>query len=1480
MALSFVGLNFTPLYSQNTGCDNISAPYTQDFEGVTDYTLPACWGQINPFEEGGYPVAAPANPHGGSNSLMFRTYSVPQFALMPLFTNSINTLQLTFWTRRHSSSSGSFSVGYITDTTNEGSFVSLWSSSASQMGNNSYQLVTVSFENVNVDPTLDYHIAFRYTSASAYAFWYVDDISVNVLPSCTTPYGLTSSEITSSSALLSWSSNASSYMIYYKAATDTEWNETPFMSLDSTAYLLEGLNPATTYQWSVVADCGDTVLQSATTASFTTECGIFPAPFSEDFNAAGSVPICWSLRNGRASDAFAGTAPTIQNGGWNFYTGQVFGNYHPRLNVWGSSVNRWIVSPPIDLTTLEAPGLTFDLAVTRPSSTTAITPGNQPNIRFMVLVSTDLGDSWSAANATVWSNDGNGDFVYDSISATGQSVTIQLSQFANDTVMIAFYGESTLGGGDNDIHIDNILVEEFSTCSKPTQLTNIGMTSTSVTLDWTETGNATAWNIQYGLSGFVPDGVGAMPLTANEHPFTVTGLSTGDSYDIYVQANCGDATSTWLGPITVQPGHWNMHITGTDTVTLCAGMIYDNGGPSNDYSTACNNTLILYPETNGASVSVQGVVNIEPTYDSLCIYDGAGLDGTLLGVYSGLNLTVPTLVSSTGPLTLHFKSDYVTQYAGFALEVNCVTCFPPSGLAVSDITENSATISWSGNGYTQDWLVEYSTDGDSTWIQQIVSDTSLTLSNLEEATFYEVRVSTGCDDEYSMPSTLTFATGQTPTQLPYNTGFGVSEDRVWLLNNGSCTNRWTIGDAGSDDALFVTSNGSTPGYTTNGAVSNITAEKVFLVGTTEEVAITFDVNVGGEESYDYLKAFLAPADFDYPASENFPEYAFASYDSFAIDFSAYNSQSTMPYTFQLTGNTVHVEVTMPNPNATPSDSSTAKLVFAWRNDNSQGSQPAAVIYNVNVDVVSCPQPENLTVTNVSIQGVTLSWSSSASLWNIEYREVGATVWQTVTVTDTFHLLTGLTPGTSYEVRVQSECGNNISLWAIGAFTTDCETVTSLPYTQGFETVNQMPDCWRQEIISGDESWTTHPGAGTSSSNAHGGMLNAYLSHNGYDINVTRLITPVFDLSTLTNPYLSFWYMQPEWNNDQDELTVYYRTAPNADWQMLIQHTANVEDWTLDSLALPNPSSTYQIAFEGLVHYGYGIAIDDITIADAILAPTNSTVTTNAVSNLGQTTATLNATVTNPDNVNITAKGFQWKATQGGTYTTVNGTGTGNNFTADLSNLTPNTEYTFKAFITFNGQTFEGGEMTFTTHPEDTPEPCDVPTGLHTTEIQNESIAIAWDANPNVTSWNIQYSPIGGQLSTVSSNTNNFTITGLTMNTEYEIQVQAVCANGTSDWSTAITAQTTNVGIENWLSNSVSLYPNPAKEYVDIRVDGEVNVKGIAVYDVYGKVIRTVVGANNYSPLPTRINVSGLANGMYFVRVTTEEGVVTKTFVKR
>ena len=94
----------------------------------------------------------------------------------------------------------------------------------------------------------------------------------------------------------------------------------------------------------------------------------------------------------------------------------------------------------------------------------------------------------------------------------------------------------------------------------------------------------------------------------------------------------------------------------------------------------------------------------------------------------------------------------------------------------------------------------------------------------------------------------------------------------------------------------------------------------------------------------------------------------------------------------------------------------------------------------------------------------------------------------------------------------------------------------------------------------------------------------------------------------------------------------------------------------------------------------------------------------------------------------------------------------------------------------------------------------------------------------------------------------------------------------------------DAGIEdNQLAESIIVYPNPATEVVNVECrmqNEEWAVTNMEVYDVYGKVIRTAETLRATSPQTAQINVSGLAAGMYFVRVTTDKGVLTKRFVKR
>ena len=1484
----------------------ITLPYMQNFNDAPQFGLPGCWSRINAYN--GYPRATSEYGTGGDDKvLMFNcdpsSYE-PVYAVMPLMPANLSDLQITFSTFREGQWSGTFSVGYVSDITDTGSFVPVWSITGPQIGDNNPHPYMVSFADVVSDPNTSYLITFKYQPNSNYGsiwYWFVDDITVDEISTCAPPADLETSAVTSSTAILHWSGNSDSYNLYYKTAADTGWTQIQNVVTDENGYLLENLLSNTTYTWFVAAICDDgTTSNSMENTSFTTECGNYLTPFMQDFDASSSFPDCWHRYTGLASEVFAGTAftPTTSNySGWRLDNTHVFGARHASLNIYGTNTKYWLVTPPIDLSTLANPTLTFDLALTKYNTTNPIdNPNAQDDDKFMVIVSTDYGATWSAANATVWNNDNTGDHVFNQISATGEEIAIPLTNYAGQTVMIAFYGESTVtNNGDNDLHIDNVMVNNATSCVKPNNLTVTTVTDNSVTLTWTESGTATAWNIEYGPVGFTPGTGNGTVVAATSNPFTVTNLSA-TPYHFYVQSDCGGEQSLWSGPADATPGTYNLGINGSDTLTTCSLIIYDNGGANGDYSNNCDFTLVLFPETEGELMAVSGTYVTENNWDFLRIYDGAGTDGTILGAYSGTG-TVPTLVSSSGPLTIKFTSDASSQRSGFVLTASCAACMPPVNLTASNVGAETADLTWTGSADT--YLVEYKAIGDTDWITDNTTDTIFNLNSLTPETTYTVNVYSACDEEsYSPAASISFTTTMNAASLPYSTDFSPESDRNWLLYNGSCTNIWKIGSVNdSTNALFITNNGSTPGYNSN-SFSVVSAEKLITIGETPELLVSFDVNAGGEDIFDYLKVFFAPSDSLYPAANNNVYYAANNYSIFALDFSDYLQYSegtaSYPYKFNLTnGNTVHVVATMPNPNTVSDATSTAKLVFLWKNDQSSGTQPGAIITNVSIEAVSCPTPTNLTVSNLTTNGADISWTQGGEEtdWILEYKESADSIWTTVNVSGaTTYPLNGLTAGATYQVRVQADCGSgNQSLWASTLFTVLCETFTTFPYTEDFEHGGAMPDCWSQEYVYGMVDWTLENGTQNSGgiADAHSGSYNAFIHEASPNGSTTRLVSPIFDLTNVTNPYLSYWYAQKPWGNDQDHLSVFYRTSPTSDWQMLTVYASAANEWTMDSLALPYPSATYQIAFSGNVSYGYGIVLDDITIAAGSDIPviTNPTVVTTSATNIEQTTATLNGAVTNPDNVTITTKGFEWKATAGGTYAPVNVNG--NNLTYNLTGLTPNTGYTYKAFITYNGTTVYGDEMTFTTL-EEVVEPCEAPTNLRETgAIIDKAVGylfVEWDDHASASQWNLQY-----KLSN-ENNWNNVVVNGAPIHTfenleaysVYNLRVQAICEeNNLSEWSNILTATAQGVGIENHLLNSITLYPNPANDVVNVECRMyNVQLEGIEIIDVYGKIVRTVVETMCTSSLPTRINVSDLATGMYFVRVTTDAGTATKTFVKK
>ena len=80
-------------------------------------------------------------------------------------------------------------------------------------------------------------------------------------------------------------------------------------------------------------------------------------------------------------------------------------------------------------------------------------------------------------------------------------------------------------------------------------------------------------------------------------------------------------------------------------------------------------------------------------------------------------------------------------------------------------------------------------------------------------------------------------------------------------------------------------------------------------------------------------------------------------------------------------------------------------------------------------------------------------------------------------------------------------------------------------------------------------------------------------------------------------------------------------------------------------------------------------------------------------------------------------------------------------------------------------------------------------------------------------------------------------------------------------------------------NDLMLYPNPAKGVVHVQWEmdnAQWDGATVEVLDMYGKRLQTV----RVSSEITTLDVSNLANGMYFVRVTKGADAVSKLFVKK
>ena len=1307
----------------------------------------------------------------------------------------------------------------------------------------------------------------------------LDNIYVYDGPGCEVVSDVAFAGQSGDTAYIHWvGASGADRIVRYRPAGEPFW----FNTNDLGGYAaIEPLASLTQYEVEVATDCDSLVWIPCT---FTSQVLAVGLPYSTDF--AETSDRAWELDNGTCLNHWAIGSPLLQDGTapasnalfvTNNDTTACYGNDNFYTTVVASK--RFLMS---DISTVH---IEFDVLCG------GNTQNNVPNDYLKVFFApvsesyTSSEDNLAYASATATAYAMN---FHDYLCQTGSSFYDYKLNLTQDSILHisaempnpALNGEaklvfvwrndySTNGDVQPAAVITNVQVWQPD-CDVVYGLSVQDVVGDEATVNWTVTTTDSLFTVQYKPQGDDWSDSSVVTMTVNETSAHLTGLNINTLYDLRVRINCGseggdwrsmtftsaclifvtDSTpyeepfadpQCWTFPLTQQHG-WEAvngvlrHVTHADTAgnaCLVFSPLMDISAVSHPYfkfsrhmptdnfgGTGIANMVdtlrVLYrtgyqDEWHTLFTYTTSTLNYE--WDSLPLPDTLSLlqIGFMVNVNHGRNISVDNFTVYDGP-----------------------SCAAISNLTVVDVAADAVTLSWTGfNDFG--YLIRYHAIDDTAWVYSSTTGSSYVINGLQDSHLYWIEVSGDCAEPNWMPVSVT--TLLSAATLPYFTNFSPGSDFGWKLNNSSCTNYWMIGEVDTVNhtgALFVTQNGSTPGYDTTARLL-VTAEKLFEVGDADSILVEFDLRIGGEGRNDFLKLFLVPETSEYPAVVN-AEYYSPNYGQYNFSTNAFNFTSYAPYTnnswlnyfiSETSGNGfVHITALMKNPVATNPSLTRAKVVFLWKNDHSWGVQPGAIITNIYVsDTFSvCYPVTQLTVSDIHADSAHISWTpiGGETDWVLEWQESSSAAWTAVNVTGTpAHTLTGLTPNRSYNVRVKADCGGN----------------AQSPYTNiSFETPLCDFSCPYMFVLS--DSYGDGWSGGVLSVFADGVLIADLQAENHHLSQVATSDTVWVDLCHDV-------FVELSWDGGgfTDECGV--------------------------TLTGPDGTQLYQ-------QIGYPFVVGDSTVFTftSDCPYTLPVVVTDSASGITQTEAVLHGHIADPGDLPILARGFEL---YGGGYTAVSASG--NSMAAPVSGLSPSTTYLYHAFAITPLDTVYGNDMVFTTLDEEIP-PCPAPTDLHVIDSADYSIAVAWTETGDAEQWRVLYRASSGQMSSDIAYAPSYLITGLQPGTEYQIQVQSVCGLQSSDWTPAVTASTTT-GLHDF-DRYVRVYPNPAGDVINVECTlNNVQLSGkIEVVDVYGKVIDAVVETRHGTSLPIRINVSDLAAGMYFVRVATEAGMVTKAFVKK
>ena len=1227
-----------------TDCASITAadlPYGDNFDSyasTADASINPCWRRGGNVAGSVMPYITNRQASSGRNALRFDgSDSRYCYVALPRYDGSVTSLGLSLDLYRiaDGNHNGTVRVGVMTDPSDPSTFQLVRTISTLYTG----RWETYDVEFASYQGTGRYVAVFSNNASTSEATAIVDNITLRVTPSCQRPTSPVVLSASAHSATLSWVSqygNPRGWQLEYGPRNFTRGTGLTTMTATTTA-TLTGLNADYDYDVYIRAVCGTGDTSEPVYIRFSTQCGTIAhseLPYTEDFDAymagpTAAISPCWykvyftgvSEYNSYpypSDDVAASAFRSLR-----FHSTASYYSY-VALPAFEDAVNTLAVSFKLRKTSATASG-TIKVGIV-PS------PADYDNFTLIDTVAP------RPDNASEW-----------------QNFVVYLDSYNGTTGFITLLCDR---GEENTVYLDDLSVDVIPSCPQPQHLSATTGGDTA-TITWTNYNNYSSLVLEYGFRGFAVGSGTRVTLAANATSHVLRSLREGTDYDVYLHAVCSQTDSSLdaytyfttdyiICPMPIvstfedstdnERWHYNNTSVGNRWVigtgawvpesdlwtgTNGHGLYISNNNSSYGYSVdtaatvyAWHSVLLDEPGTYLVNFDWKGMgesgndymrVFLAPMNSPIAageLFAGAGATSVPSGWYAldggqqlvshndwqHVDLRAQVPVSGSYRIVFMWNNNDALGSQPPAAVDNLyfrrITCFEPTNLVCSSTTTTTATLRWNAGANESQWLLKAVPLGggyDTIW-RLATSNSNFSLTGLMPSTLYDVTVYSFCgvgDTSFAGP-TIRVATTCSYLVAPYYETFEGYYDAVSTnLQAPAIYPRHDLIPCADYTNMSASPAGYPQAFITS-ASEGINNKSMLFLGNNASTPLymilpPFDVRLDSLSiAFDYKNSDAATGDFtlglvpvagsasDFVALRQVPH-------STTVRHFSYNFSSAV-----LADTNSRIAIRLSSADA------------------------SALNFIDNLAITLGPDCRRVVAIDaLYIADTTIALDitpNGGSEWDIEYGISGfarGNGYRIHAVTTT-PIINGLVPDMDYDFYVATLCSSgDTSEYRLATFHTLCSPA-SIPFAEGFE-ASALPHCWQSLAAASGASWSYRAGVPQGTVNAHEGRFNAYFVATSRD-SAARLVSPLLNIAQVQEPTLVFWYAPMRNGNNSDILKVYYRAAVTSPWTLLQTLSAGTPSvWNRAVISLPQASSSYQFAIEGVGANGAGIALDHVTV---------------------------------------------------------------------------------------------------------------------------------------------------------------------------------------------------------------------------------------------------------------------------------------------